>query len=159
VIKSGAKKRAREPVVIYADGACLGNPGPAGCGVLLAFRGREKRVSKYLGIGTNNIAELEAVRLALGLLKNRKTPVDLHTDSSYAIGVLTKPWKPKANLELIAKVKAMLALFSDVRVIKVAGHAGVRGNEVVDELARQAAATGLDLVEEQQGSARKPPPG
>jgi dTDP-4-amino-4,6-dideoxygalactose transaminase/ribonuclease HI len=144
-LKAPARVRepvVREPVVIYADGACLGNPGPAGCGVLMTFRGKEKRLSRYLGIGTNNIAELEAIRLALSQIRNRKTAVDIYTDSAYTIGVLTQPWKPKANRELIAEIRKLLNEFADVRMLKVAGHAGIEPNEIVDALAKEAAMQG-----------------
>ncbi len=128
----------REPVVIYTDGACSGNPGPAACAAALSYQGKEKKVSRYLGIGTNNVAELEAVRLALGLLKRKDLPIDLHTDSTYVIGVLTQGWKAKANQELIAQIKALLGKFPELRLVKVPGHAGVPLNELVDQMARDA---------------------
>ena len=60
------------------------------------------------------------------------------TDSSYCIGVLSKGWKAKANQELIAELRGEVSRFSDLRFVKVPGHAGVPDNERVDELAREA---------------------
>ena len=128
-----------EPVVVYTDGSSLGNPGPAGCGVLMTYKDREKHVSRYLGTGTNNVAELEGVRVALKLMKDRTVPVDIYTDSTYVIGVLQKNWKAKENVELIESIRELLGKFDDVKLIKVKGHAGIGPNETVDELARQAA--------------------
>jgi ribonuclease HI len=63
---SGANKPLPDnAIVAYTDGACSGNPGPAGVGVVL-IDGKERReLSEYLGTGTNNIAELTAIELAL----------------------------------------------------------------------------------------------
>ncbi|MDB4976096.1 MAG: Ribonuclease, partial [Myxococcaceae bacterium] len=53
------------PLVAYTDGACSGNPGPAGLGAVLLERGARRELSEYLGIGTNNVAELTAILRAL----------------------------------------------------------------------------------------------
>jgi ribonuclease HI len=65
----------------------------------------------------------------------------VHTDSQYAIGVLTKGWKAKANQELIASVKVALARRTGWAIVYVPGHAGVPLNERADELAREAVQT------------------
>jgi ribonuclease HI len=125
-------------VVVYADGACSGNPGPAGLGVAI-FDGDEKReLSEYLGHGTNNIAELTAIQRALEALAGDERTIEIKTDSSYSIGVLTKSWKAKANQALITDVKAALAKVKNVRITYVKGHAGIAGNELADALARAA---------------------
>ena len=134
-------------VVIYTDGSCKHNPGPAGAAALLTYRGRRKLVSRFLGEGTNNIAELEAIRLALDMMKDRKIPIDLYTDSTYVIGVLTKGWKAKKNNELVMELRELVALFPNLRLLKVKGHAGNPDNELVDELAGAAADTGQGIVE------------
>ena len=139
-----------ERVVIYTDGSCKYNPGPAGAAALLTYRGRRKLVSRYLGEGTNNIAELEAIRLALDMMKDRKIPIDLYTDSTYVIGVLTKGWKAKKNNELVMELREFIAFFPNLRLRKVKGHAGVAENELVDELAHAAADTGAGIVEVQK---------
>ncbi|MFH1530794.1 MAG: RNase H family protein [Pseudomonadota bacterium] len=143
-----ATHRRRRPAAIKAwtDGACFGNPGPSAAGALLRFKKREKELSVYLGEGTNNTAELEAIRLALLAIKDRHLPVDLHTDSSYALGVLTLGWRPKANREMVSEIRELVRSFDDLRIIKVKGHAGVEENERVDVLAKRAitAATGRE---------------
>jgi ribonuclease HI len=134
------KERAAdaETVVIYTDGACSGNPGPAGSGVLLTYKGKEKEISHYIGIATNNIAELYAVKLALEAVQKADLPIDLYTDSTYVIGVLQKGWKAKENVELIAEIRKLMTRFDDLRLRKVKGHAGIGPNERVDALAREA---------------------
>jgi ribonuclease HI len=126
---------------VYADGACSGNPGPAGLGiVLVAPDGVIKEGYEYLGIGTNNIAELTGILRAAELLPPG-TPAVVHTDSQYSIGVLSKGWKAKANQELIVRVKEALATQKKFRLVYVPGHAGVPLNERADALAREAVRT------------------
>jgi ribonuclease HI len=125
-------------IVVYADGACSGNPGPAGVGVVVVEGQNVRELSAYLGEGTNNIAELTAVLLAAEAIEQKSVPVRVHTDSQYAIGVLTKGWKAKANVALIAKVKDSLKPFKDLQMIHVRGHSGVPLNERADELAVEA---------------------
>lgn len=123
--------------IAYTDGACTGNPGPAGSGtVLIAPGGKIREAYAYLGEGTNNIAELTAVLNALELAPAAE-PLVLHTDSQYAIGVLTKGWKAKANVALVERIRAALR-GREVRFVYVPGHAGVPMNERADELAREA---------------------
>lgn len=127
-----------DAVVVWTDGACTGNPGPAGIGVVVIEGGERREVSEYLGQGTNNIAELTAIERGLQLVKDRSKPVVVHSDSSYALGLLGKNWKAKANAELVARLRALAAEFPDVRWVKVPGHAGVPENERCDQLARDA---------------------
>jgi ribonuclease HI len=125
-------------VHVYTDGASSGNPGPAGAGAVLLFREKRKEISKYLGETTNNVAELEAVLVALEAVKDRRLPVRVHSDSSYVIGVLDGSMKAKANSSLVARIRQEVAEFADLRFVKVAGHAGVEHNERADALAREA---------------------
>ena len=125
-------------MVIFTDGAALGNPGPMGIGVVLVAGAHRKEISEYLGVGTNNVAELTAVLRALEAVKDRDRPVLVHSDSNYAIGVLAKGWKAKANQELVARIRAVGAAFRRLHFVKVEGHAGVPENERCDELAREA---------------------
>ena len=147
--KSGSKKGAARVVtgpppegaiVAYTDGACRGNPGPAGSGVSMRFPdGRTVEVAESLGKGTNNIGELRALGIALELLDEAEVPVEhpvrLYTDSTYAIGVLAKGWKAKKNPELIAGIKTLLQKRPGVELTWVKGHAGIAGNERADQLA------------------------
>lgn len=124
---------------VYADGACSGNPGPAGLGIVLVAPDGETRLEgyEYLGSATNNIAELTAILRATEIVPEG-APFVLHTDSQYSIGVLTKGWKAKANQELVASVKEALAARRGWSLVYVPGHAGVPLNERADELAREA---------------------
>lgn len=126
--------------VAYTDGACTGNPGPAGLGVVILGAGGRNELSEFLGEATNNIAELTAIERALELTESED--VVIHTDSQYAIGVLSKGWKAKANVELIGRIRGRLAeRTGGVSFVYVPGHAGVPLNERADELAREAIKT------------------
>ena len=123
---------------VYADGACSGNPGPAGLGiVLVAPDGKTLEGYEYLGSATNNVAELTAILRAAEIVPDGAKAV-VHTDSQYSIGVLTKGWKAKANQELVASVKSALANRRGWHLRYVPGHSGVPLNERADELAREA---------------------
>jgi ribonuclease HI len=134
---STAETLAGGGVVAYADGACSGNPGPAGAGVVILDGKTRVEISEYLGQGTNNIAELTAILRALEAIEPARATV-IHTDSQYSIGVLQKGWKAKANQELIATVKEALGGRKATRLQYVPGHAGVLLNERADALAREA---------------------
>ncbi|AUX20540.1 uncharacterized protein SOCEGT47_010120 [Sorangium cellulosum] len=125
-------------VIVYADGACSGNPGPAGLGVVVIDGGQRIERSEYLGTGTNNIAELTAILRALEEVPEPERPIVIHTDSQYSIGVLQKGWKAKANAELVASLRGALASRPRARLVYVPGHAGVLLNERADALAREA---------------------
>ena len=126
-----------DAIVVYTDGACSGNPGPAGLGVVILDGGKRRELSEYLGTGTNNIAELMSIVRALEELPRDRTIV-LHSDSAYALGLLGKGWKAKANQELVERMRSVAREFRDLRLVKVAGHAGIAENERADELARAA---------------------
>ena len=127
-----------DAINIYTDGASAGNPGPSGIGVVLRFGEHEKEISRYIGITTNNMAELEAIRSGLMAVKNSNLPVRVFTDSRYAYGVLTQGWKAKKNQDIIESIKKILSKFNDLKFIKVKGHAGIEGNERADFLATSA---------------------
>lgn len=123
---------------IYTDGASSGNPGPSGIGAVLIYKENRKEISEYIGHATNNIAELTAIHRALSALKRRDLPVRIFTDSSYAVGLLSQEWKPRASRELVHEIRELIKGFSDIRLVKVAGHAGIKENEVADFLAVSA---------------------
>lgn len=128
-------------VEVYTDGACSGNPGPCSLGALMRSDGGYREWRQYLGKGTNNIGELMAIKVGLEQVMaagKADAIVRVHTDSNYSIGVLTKNWKAKANQELIASIKALMAHFPRLTLVKVRGHSGQPLNERADWLAVRA---------------------
>ena len=138
-------------VVIYTDGACKGNPGPGGWGVLLRSPdGTEKELCGGERETTNNRMEMMAVIEALAALK-RPCDVTLFLDSQYVLKGITewlpgwkaKGWKtaakqPVKNVDLWQRLDALVANSGhaiDWRWVK--GHAGDPGNERADALANR----------------------
>jgi len=137
-------------VEIHTDGACLGNPGPGGWGVLLRCDGRERELSGNEPDTTNNRMELMAAIKALEALSTPCAAV-LHTDSQYVqkgftewlAGWQRRGWKtaagePVKNKDLWQRLSAAAAPHT-VQWLWVRGHNGHPENERVDELARAAA--------------------
>jgi ribonuclease HI len=133
-----ARGNDREGILIFTDGASSGNPGPAGIGVVMRFGKHEKEISEYIGLATNNIAELKAIEAGLLALKKSDLAVRIFTDSKYAYGVLALGWKAKANSELVQSIKKTMKKFKNLKIVKVKGHAGDEGNERADFLATSA---------------------
>jgi ribonuclease HI len=136
-------------VDIYTDGACRGNPGPGGWAALLSMNGHEKELAGAEVLTTNNRMELTAVIRALEALK-RPAKVRVYTDSQYvrkgimewvaswkARGWRTADRKPVKNQDLWEQLDA-LAAAHEIEWHWVPGHAGVPGNERVDQLANRA---------------------
>ena len=137
-------------VIAFSDGACRGNPGPAGAGAMIELPDGTRWVaSLHLGRQTNNVAELSAIGLVIDLLEEagvgQDTNVAIFSDSSYANGVLVKKWKAKANQALIAEVKDRLQSWPRLQIRWIAGHVGVDGNEIADELANRGVEGHSDL--------------
>jgi ribonuclease HI len=142
---ASAASAARGPVAapadaihVWTDGACSGNPGLAGLGVVIVGDGPQREISEYLGEATNNIAELSAILRGLGAVTDRARPVIVYSDSAYAIGLLTQSWKAKKNVELVDELRALCRQFADLRFVKVLAHSGISLNERVDQLAVSA---------------------
>lgn len=121
-------------VRIYTDGACSGNPGPAGWAAILSCGEHEQEVVGGAVESTNNRAEVMAVIVGLQALK-RSCQVMVITDSQYVIGVLDLGWKRKVNHDVLSQADALLAEH-DVTFVKVKGHAGDEMNERCDQAAR-----------------------
>lgn len=136
---TGPTAAPADAIHVWTDGACSGNPGRAGLGVVVIGDGTGQReISEYLGEATNNIAELTAILRGLQAVSDRTRPVIVYSDSAYSIGLLTKNWKAKKNVELVDELRALTRTFRDLRFVKVAGHAGIALNERVDYLATSA---------------------
>ncbi len=138
-------------VDIFTDGACSGNPGPGGWGVILRYDGQEKELHGGEAATTNNRMELMAAIRALESLK-RPVKARLHTDSQYVMKGITEwihDWKrrgwrtadkkPVKNVDLWQRLDAARAPH-EVKWIWVRGHAGHAENERADELARRGIA-------------------
>ena len=141
---------ADDIITIHTDGACLGNPGPGGWGVLLSWRGHEKELSGAEADTTNNRMELMAAIMALEAV-SRPAKVKLVTDSRYVIqgindwlpGWIAKGWKtaskaPVKNQDLWQRLDEATKRH-EIEWEWVKGHAGHAENERVDDLARMAA--------------------
>ena len=134
-------------VSLYTDGACSGNPGPGGWGVILEYMGHEKELSGGEANTTNNRMELTAVIRGLEQLKE-PCIVELYSDSKYVIDGLEKGWaegwkkrgwikadkKPALNPELWDRLLELVHIH-DVRYHWVKGHAHNPKNNRCDELA------------------------
>ncbi|MDR2817733.1 MAG: ribonuclease HI [Oscillospiraceae bacterium] len=140
----------REIVEIFTDGACSGNPGPGGYGIILRCRNKEKRLCGFEEETTNNRMELTAVLVALEALK-RPCDVTLYSDSRYVVDAVAKGWleswqkngwrksdkKPVLNLDLWERLPHLLATHK-VDFVWVKGHADHPENEECDKLAVMA---------------------
>ena len=127
-----------DAIDVFTDGACGGNPGPAGIGIVLEYGHHKKTISRFIGDATNNIAELMAIKTALEEIQDPHLPVNVYTDSAYCQQTLTGSWKAKKNRELIEEIRKEMTRFPSLKLIKVEGHKGVEGNEEADQLAQQA---------------------
>jgi ribonuclease HI len=94
-----------DEVVIYTDGACSGNPGPGGYGVVLISGSHRKEISGGFRLTTNNRMELLAAIIALEALKRNGTVVRLHTDSQYLVNAVNKGWLFNWEMKRFAKKK------------------------------------------------------
>jgi ribonuclease HI len=140
-----------EVVIVYADGACKGNPGPGGWGVLIRMGQHSKELFGGEAMTTNNRMELTAVIRALEALK-RSCQLKIYTDSVYvqkgmtewieswkARGWRTSDKKPVKNDDLWQQLDG-LAQAHEIEWIWVKGHAGHEGNERADALANEGVA-------------------
>ena len=147
-------------VVIYTDGACSGNPGPGGYGVVLMHGDTRRELSQGYRRTTNNRMELLGVISALESLK-RPCRVTLHSDSEYVVNAITKGWlrswqargwrkadkKPVLNVDLWQRLVPLLETH-DIEFKWVRGHNNDLEHERCDELAVAATQAGELLVDE-----------
>lgn len=134
-------------VEIFTDGACSGNPGPGGYGVILRYNGREKELSGGEAETTNNRMELTAAIEGLKALKE-SCRVTLYSDSKYLVDAVNEGWvykweengwmrtkrEPALNPDLWEELLALMDEH-EVTLVWVKGHDGHPENERCDKLA------------------------
>ena len=134
---------ARGTIQIFTDGACSGNPGPGGYGVILRYGDTEKTLSQGFKSTTNNRMELLAVIVGLEAIKWKNADIEIYSDSTYVVNAVTKGWlerwvltgfKGKANVDLWLSYLEC-AQGHNLRYIWVKGHAGHPENERCDRMA------------------------
>jgi ribonuclease HI len=140
-----------DPIIIYTDGGCLGNPGPGGYGAVLLYRDHRREISGGYRLTTNNRMELMGAIAALEALESPGR-VTLHTDSRYVVDAVEKGWarnwrahgwrkpdkQPAMNPDLWERLLDLCSRH-DVKFVWVRGHAGDIENERCDALANLAA--------------------
>jgi ribonuclease HI len=139
----------KTPVEIYTDGACSGNPGPGGYGVILKYGTYERMISGYDPATTNNRMEMTAVIEGLKAI-TKPCSIKICSDSSYVIKGITewiKGWvrnnwvnsqkKSVLNRDLWETLQSLSSIH-DVDWVWVKGHEGHIENEKCDKLAREA---------------------
>ena len=151
-------------VDIYTDGACSGNPGSGGYGVVMLYNGARKELSAAYRLTTNNRMEVLAVIKALEALKE-KCIVNLYSDSKYVVDAINKGWARKwkangwkkadksraQNVDLWERLLALLDMH-EVKFIWVKGHADNIENERCDLLARTAIESGILMEDKNYGA-------
>lgn len=147
-------------VTIYTDGACSGNPGPGGYGVVLLFGDRRMELSAGYRRTTNNRMELLGVIVALESLK-RSCRAAIYSDSQYVVKAINEGWlrnwitrgwrksnkKPVENIDLWKRLLPFLEKH-DVSFHWVKGHADTPENERCDVLAVEASMEGKRGIDE-----------
>ena len=145
-------------IEIFTDGACSGNPGKGGYGIVMKVpeKNYEKRFSKGFRLTTNNRMELLAVIVALEKLKSTENDIHIYTDSKYVADAINQKWifgwikkgfknvkNPDLWKRLVPLIKAHKITFHWIK-----GHAGHPENEICDQLAVKASQSENLLVDE-----------
>ncbi len=144
-------ERNQDHVTIYTDGACLGNPGPGGYGVVLLHGNHRKELSGGFRLTTNNRMEMMAAIVGLSALKKRCV-VKLYSDSQYLVHSMKEGWAERwrkngwkrnkkedaLNRDLWEKLLDLCAQ-QEVQFSWIRGHSGDPENERCDWLSVQAA--------------------
>jgi ribonuclease HI len=140
-----------DTVVIYTDGACIGNPGPGGYGAVLLYGERRREISGGFRLTTNNRMEIMAVVAALETL-TKPCQVEVHSDSQYVVNAMSKGWAARWKANGWRRNKREMAINPDLweRLLGLCqtqevefrwlrGHSGHPENERCDRLAVAAA--------------------
>jgi len=143
-------------ISLYTDGACSGNPGPGGYGLVLLFNGHRKEMSQGFRKTTNNRMELLSVIIGLEAIKQKDYHVIIYSDSKYVVEAINQKWvfgwvkkgfKGKANADLWIRFLKVYNQ-SNHQFIWVKGHASNVENNRCDELAVAASKTSPLLIDD-----------
>ncbi len=130
-------------IQIYTDGACSGNPGPGGYGVVMMAGEHRKEISEGFRLTTNNRMELLSVIVALESLKKENSLVTVFSDSRYVVDAIEKKWLNGWIKKGFSKIKnpdlwlrySRIASKHQVNFVWVKGHANNEHNNYCDQLA------------------------
>jgi ribonuclease HI len=143
-------------IQIYTDGACSGNPGPGGFGVVMKYKDQRKELAQGYKLTTNNRMELLAIIVALESLKKENSEVEVYSDSKYVVDSINLGWvyswvkkgfKDKANSDLWKRF-LLVQKRHNIKFIWVKGHASNIENNRCDELAVAASKSKHLLIDE-----------
>lgn len=143
---------AKDPIVVYCDGACSGNQSAnniGGWGVVLKYKHHRKELWGGERNTSNQRMELTACIKALEAITAKEMPVEIYSDSAYLVNCMNERWyerwrrngwkntkkQPVENKDLWQRLLDLIE-GRDVRFYKVEGHAGIELNERADELAQ-----------------------
>ena len=139
--------------IIFTDGSCRGN-GNGGIGVVWLKNGEKiLEYSKFYSNTTNNKMELLTILRGISIIKKPIDSLEIVSDSQYAIGVLTKPWNPKKNIELIKHIRNVIKekqklVKTPIKWTHTRGHQvddseNTKWNSYVDNLAQRESLYGI----------------
>ncbi|MCS6824021.1 MAG: ribonuclease HI [Cytophagaceae bacterium] len=141
------EKSPNDRIIIYTDGACKGNPGPGGYGIILTYKHHRKELKQGFRKTTNNRMELLAVIVALEAIKDYGKDVTIYTDSKYVAEAVSKGWlwewekknfKDKKNEDLWRRF-IYIYKKHNVTIVWLKGHDGHPENERCDRMAVESA--------------------
>lgn len=131
----------REPIKVYADGACRNNQSTenvGGYGVVLLYKEHQRTLRAAFKNTTNNKMEILSVVEGLKALKRFDLPVEVYSDSQYVVNTMNYGWQRNANTDLWKQLDEQLEKFKSVKFIKVKGHSDNAYNNAADKLANLA---------------------
>jgi len=145
--------------IAFTDGSCMGNPGPCGSGAIIYNNDEEIKLKRAISNrGSILLAELMAIKIVLdhviGTRNSNLDNITIFSDSQTAIGILTLNWKSENYFQAINEIKKQIKYLKDqgitTNIIWTPGHAEVNGNEIADNLAKEAAKEAETIVIDNQ---------
>lgn len=144
-------------ITIYTDGACRGNPGKGGYGIVMISGKHRKEISQGFRLTTNNRMELQSVIVALETIKIKNASVTVYSDSKYVVDAIEKGWlndwvrkrfKKTKNKDLWLRFMEIYPIHQ-IKFIWIKGHANNLENERCDVLAVEACSCSDLLIDEE----------